>query len=148
MSPRRRPSGPRARSCRISNARPRCALATGQTRSFHTRLVIVPKCGPLGLLAAPTIFLPLSGARLPIARVVILHAVATPLNRGRALRARPRSVQTVFLERGARLAPLRVRTDHVGHDNYATLRQSRVSRGLSADLRRSCDSRMLLVQAD
>ena len=38
------------------------------------------------------------------------------------------------------MAPLRVRTDHVGHDNHATLRQSPVSRGLNADLRRSCDS--------
>src|SRR5437867_185301 len=83
--------------------RSRWAVALGRLRSPHTRLVIVPKCGPFGLLAAPTIFLPLSGARLPTAGVVILHAVATPLNRGRALRARPRSVQTVFLERGARL---------------------------------------------
>ena len=57
----------------------------------------------------------LPGARLPTARVVILRATATPLNCCRALRARPRLVQTVFLEGAARLAPLRVRTDYVGH---------------------------------
>jgi hypothetical protein len=68
----------------------------------------------------------LSGARLPTARMVILPAAATPLNRCRAARARPRFVQTVFLERAARLAPLRVRTDYVGHDDHATLRCPRV----------------------
>src|SRR6267378_698748 len=72
----------------------------------------------------------LSRARLPTGGVVILRAAATPLNRCRALRARPGFVQTVFLERGTRLTPLRVQTDHVGHDNHATLRPSRVSRVL------------------
>src|SRR6266852_5165190 len=62
----------------------------------------------------------LSGARLPTARVVILPAAATPLNRCRAPRARSRLVQTVFLERAARLAPLRVRTDHVGYDDASS----------------------------
>jgi len=65
----------------------------------------------------------LPGARLPTARVVILRAVATPLNLRRALRAPSRLIQTVLLEDGARLAPLRVRTDHAWHDDHATLRQ-------------------------
>src|SRR5712664_2829279 len=74
------------------------------------------------------ILLLLPGARLPTARVVSLRAVATPLNRCRALRARPRHVHTVFSEGAARLAPLRVRTDHVDHDNHATPPYFRVSR--------------------
>src|SRR6267142_2795588 len=65
----------------------------------------------------------LPGARLPTVRVVILRAVATPLNLRRALRAPSRLIQTVLLEDRARLAPLRIRTDHAWHDDHATLRQ-------------------------
>src|SRR5262249_15372845 len=56
-----------------------------------------------------------AGARLPTARVMIMVAVATPLNQCRAPRTRPRLVQTILLERAAWLAPLRVRTDRVSH---------------------------------
>src|SRR5207244_6593653 len=61
------------------------------------------------------------GASLPPARVVIVGTVATPLNCRGAPRARPRLVHAVFLKSGAGLAPLRVRTDHIGHDHHATL---------------------------
>src|SRR5262245_22762534 len=64
---------------------------------------------------APTLLL-FAGARLPAARVMIMAAVATPLNLCGASRTRPRLVQTILVERAAWLAPLRVRTDHVfGH---------------------------------
>jgi len=60
-------------------------------------------------------------AHLPPARVVILGAATTPLNHCDAPRAHPRLVHTVFLECTAGLTPLRIRTDHVGHDDHATL---------------------------
>src|SRR5437879_12604946 len=76
-----------------------------------------PPCAPRARWAvAPNRpLLLLSGASLPTARVMILPAAATPLNHGVAFWARPRPVQTVFLERAARFTPLRVRTDHICH---------------------------------
>jgi hypothetical protein len=67
-------------------------------------------------------------AHLPPARVVILGAATTPLNHCDAPRAHPRLVHTVFLECTAGLTPLRIRTDHVGHDDHATLLYFLVSR--------------------
>src|SRR5215470_19544075 len=64
---------------------------------------------------APALLL-FAGARLPTARVMIITAVATPLDLCGAPRARPRLVQAILFERAAWLTPLRVRTDHVfGH---------------------------------
>ena len=70
----------------------------------------------------------LAWAPFPTTRVVIPSAVATPLNHRCAVRARPRFVHTVFLKRPAGLAPLRVRTSHVGHDDNAMPHAVRLSR--------------------
>src|SRR5581483_6130198 len=51
----------------------------------------------------------------PTTRVVILSAIATPLNEFLAIGACPRPVHSVFLEHAARLAALSVRAGRVRH---------------------------------
>src|SRR5206468_9383718 len=57
----------------------------------------------------------LTGACLPTTGVVILRAVAAPLNHRRTHWARPRFVHAVFFERTTWLAPIRIRCARVGH---------------------------------
>jgi len=79
-------------------------------RGWRSRL----ECGPPRVSVAcgqgsPTsdrqVYAPRARACFPSARVVILRAVATPLNRCDAPWARPRLVHPVFLEGGAGLPP-------------------------------------------
>jgi len=93
-------------------------MVTGWTPSIWSKS---SRCTPEMCLGAPSderapALLLFAAARLPTARVMIMAAVATPLNHGRAPRTRSRLVQTILFERVAWLTPLRVRTDHVfGH---------------------------------
>src|SRR5262245_50150889 len=93
-------------------------MVIGWTPSIWSRS---SRCTPDMCLDAPSderasALLLFAGARLPTARVMIMAAVATPLNLRGASRTRPRLVQTILFERAAWLTPLRVRTDHVfGH---------------------------------
>src|SRR6266403_1448091 len=70
---------------------------------------------PQNTAASRMTLLLLARTRLPATGVVVPRAVATPLHHRVAAGARPRFVESVHLERAARLAPFRVRADRVGH---------------------------------
>src|SRR5437879_13362872 len=91
-----------------------CQMGEPNAGSCSHGLVGV-SASPQNTAASRMTLLLLARTRLPATGVVVPRAVGTPLHHRVAAGARPRFVESVHLERAARLAPFRVRAERVGH---------------------------------